>query len=52
MQSVRRRLEDNRTTCPLFDIERYTRHIEAAYTTMWHIAQRGEPPRSFRVASI
>jgi protein O-GlcNAc transferase len=52
LASIRRRLEDNRSGCALFDIERYTRQIEAAFTTMWHIAQRGEPPRSFSVAAI
>jgi predicted O-linked N-acetylglucosamine transferase (SPINDLY family) len=50
--SIRRRLEDNRACCPLFDIKRYTRHIEAAYTTMWEISRRGEAPRSFAVAAI
>jgi protein O-GlcNAc transferase len=52
LASLRRRLEDNRSSCALFDIERYTRHIEAAFTTMWDVAQRGEPPRSFSVAAI
>ena len=38
--------------CPLFDTERFTRHIEAAYTTMWERAERGEPPESFAVGPI
>ena len=33
--------------CPLFDTDRYRRHLEAAYATMWQIWQRGEKPRSF-----
>jgi protein O-GlcNAc transferase len=45
----RQRLAQNRQTCPLFDAGRFRRHIEAAYTTMWEIWQRGEPPRSFSV---
>jgi protein O-GlcNAc transferase len=49
LDSVRHRLERNRLACPLFDIDRTRRHIEAAYTTMWDICLRGEPPRSFRV---
>jgi predicted O-linked N-acetylglucosamine transferase (SPINDLY family) len=45
----RRRLEQNRSTCPLFDTDRFRRHIESAYTTMWELQQRGESPRSFSV---
>ena len=47
-----RSLLAKRETCPLFDTERFTRHIEAAYTTMWERSQRGEPPQSFAVAPI
>jgi protein O-GlcNAc transferase len=36
----------------LFDAERFTRHIEAAYMTMWDIRRRGEGPRSFQVDAI
>jgi protein O-GlcNAc transferase len=49
LSSVRRKLADNRATCPLFDGDRFGRHVEAAYTTMWDIYRRGESPRSFRV---
>jgi predicted O-linked N-acetylglucosamine transferase (SPINDLY family) len=49
LSSIRRKLADNRATCPLFDGDRFRRHIEAAYTTMWDIYRRGEPPHSFRV---
>ena len=49
LQATRRKLADNRPTCPLFDSDRFRRHIEAAYTTMWDIYRRGESPRSFRV---
>jgi len=40
----------NRTSFPLFDTPRYTRHIEAAYIGMWERYQRGEPPQSFAAA--
>lgn len=43
------RLAANRLTRPLFDTERYTRHLEAAYRTMWERQQRGEPPDHFAV---
>ncbi len=46
---LRERLARNRLTCPLFDAERFCRHIEAAYATMRDTWQRGEPPRSFAV---
>jgi protein O-GlcNAc transferase len=36
----------------LFNTERFTRHIEAAYTTMWETWQRGEAPKSFSVEPI
>jgi protein O-GlcNAc transferase len=49
LSSIRRKLADNRTACPLFDGDRFRRNIEAAYTTMWDIHRRGESPRSFRV---
>jgi protein O-GlcNAc transferase len=49
LQSLRQRLKINRLASPLFNQQRLRRHIEAAYTTMWDIHQRGEAPRSFRV---
>jgi predicted O-linked N-acetylglucosamine transferase (SPINDLY family) len=48
-KSIRSRLEANRSTHPLFDTDRFTRHIEAAYTRMWEYCLRGESPRSFSV---
>jgi predicted O-linked N-acetylglucosamine transferase (SPINDLY family) len=52
LASLRGRLARNRGSCPLFDTARFTRHIEAAYTTMWQRAERGEPSQSFFVAPI
>jgi protein O-GlcNAc transferase len=49
LSSIRRKLAASKPTCPLFDSDRFRRHIEAAYTTMWDIFRRGESPRSFRV---
>lgn len=49
LESLRRKLEHNRPTCPLFDSDRLRRHIEAAYETIWDIHRRGESPHSFRV---
>jgi protein O-GlcNAc transferase len=51
LPAIRRKLADNRPTCPLFDGDRFRRHVEAAYATMWDIYRQGESARSFRVAS-
>jgi protein O-GlcNAc transferase len=52
LQALRGRLEKNRATHPLFDMDRLRRHIEAAYETMWDIHRRGEDPRHFSVAAL
>jgi len=51
LDGVRQQLARNLATCPLYDTDRFRRRIEAAYTTMWEIWQRGEAPRAFAVAS-
>ena len=50
LKSLRDRLARNRDVTPLFDTDRFTRHIERAFTTMWERSERGEPPSSFAVA--
>jgi predicted O-linked N-acetylglucosamine transferase (SPINDLY family) len=47
----RERLQLNKLTYPLFDGDCYRRQIEAAYTTMWELWQRGERPRNFTIAA-
>ena len=49
---LRQKLAQNRRIMPLFDTARFRRHIEAAYTTMWEIFQRGEAPRAFAVPPL
>jgi len=49
LRGLLERLKQNRLTYPLFDTDRYRRHIEAAYTNMWELWQRGEVPRGFAV---
>jgi protein O-GlcNAc transferase len=49
LHGFRRRLAQNLATCPLFDTDRFRRHIEAAYTMMWELHRRGEGPRGFSV---
>jgi len=52
LADIRARLARNRLTHPLFDTDRFRRHLEAAYATMWERFQRGLPPVSFAVAPI
>jgi predicted O-linked N-acetylglucosamine transferase (SPINDLY family) len=47
--AITAKLKRNRDTAALFDTARYTRHIEAAYATMWERHRRGEAPASFAV---
>jgi protein O-GlcNAc transferase len=47
--AIKSRLEKNRDKLPLFDTERYTRDLEAAYTQMRERSQKGKPPQSFEV---
>jgi predicted O-linked N-acetylglucosamine transferase (SPINDLY family) len=50
LSELRTRLADNRTTHPLFDTDRFSRHIESAYVTMMERWARGESPASFTVS--
>ena len=49
LAEIKFRLEVNRLTKPLFDTERYVKHLESAYQTMWHKHEAGLPPESFHV---
>jgi len=49
---LKRTLASNRESFPLFDTDRFRRHIEAAYVVMWERYQRGEPPAPFAVAPV
>jgi protein O-GlcNAc transferase len=55
-QSVRKelgeRLRRNQLSHPLFNTDRYRRHIEAAYLHMWEVWQRGESPTSFGLEPV
>ncbi|MBV8404960.1 MAG: hypothetical protein JO203_12270 [Gammaproteobacteria bacterium] len=52
LADLRSRLQVNRATHPLFDGERFCRHLERAYDSMWRRSRRGEPPESFAVEAI
>lgn len=49
---IRTKLAQNRMTHPLFNTERFTRHLEAAYEVMWQRQQQGEKPQSFCVSPL
>jgi protein O-GlcNAc transferase len=49
LAEARKKLQHNRLSTPLFDTQRYRRHIEAAYSTMWKRWQAGDAPRGFAV---
>ena len=44
LASLKAKLAIRRKTRPLFDTQRFTRHIEAGFTTIWERHQRGESP--------
>jgi predicted O-linked N-acetylglucosamine transferase (SPINDLY family) len=49
LNSIREKLARNRDAAPLFDTDRFRRHIEAAYTQMWQIWEGEDGPRAFVV---
>ena len=50
--AIKEKLARNRTTHPLFDTPRFSRHIEAAYTRMWERHQSGHSPAGFSVDAM
>ncbi len=50
--SIKAKLATNRDRHALFDTARFTRHLEAAYTTMWEQYRSGEHPKRFTVSPI
>jgi len=52
LQHIRDRLIAGRTTCALFDTDRYCRQMEAAFATMHQRHIAGLPPASFDVPSL
>ena len=48
--SLRRRLQENRASMPLFRTLDYTRHLESAFEAMWERHRKGNAPQSFAVA--
>ena len=51
LTALRGKLADSRLSCPLFDADRFRRHLEEAFTTMWEYHRSGNTPASFSVGS-
>jgi predicted O-linked N-acetylglucosamine transferase (SPINDLY family) len=51
LASIRAKLGANRTALPLFDTDRFRRHLESAYSEMWERQRRGESPERSRRSS-
>jgi predicted O-linked N-acetylglucosamine transferase (SPINDLY family) len=52
LQAIRQKLARAVLDAPLFNTDRYRRHLEAAYVTMWEMYSRGEQPRAFDVPCL
>jgi protein O-GlcNAc transferase len=52
LSAIKNKLVRNSYAYPLFDTARFTRHIEAAFVTMWERYQKGEAPKAFAVKRI
>lgn len=52
LKNIRARIDANRFVKPLFDAERYCRHLETAYQMMADRARSGEAPDHFDVPAL
>lgn len=52
MAALREKLGNHRLTRPLFDTDRFRRHLEAAYTAMWQRSQRREPAMAMDIPPL
>ncbi len=50
LAALRAKLDANRLTAPLFDTDRFRRHIESAYLAMYERHLAGAPPAGFDIA--
>jgi predicted O-linked N-acetylglucosamine transferase (SPINDLY family) len=50
LAQAKAKVRANRDSCALFDTERMTRNLEAAYMMMWERNQRGLRPETFAVS--
>ncbi|MES2474042.1 MAG: hypothetical protein V4601_14510, partial [Pseudomonadota bacterium] len=49
LKAIKDKLATSRSSCALFDTDRFRRHIEGAYLEMWRRWLAGEKPKGFSV---
>jgi protein O-GlcNAc transferase len=49
LADCKQRLADQHASAPLFDLDRFRRHVEEAYVNMYELSRSGTPPESFAV---
>ena len=52
LAALRRKLRDNRFRMPLFDSERFTRHLESAYVAIAERCRRGDAPEHMDIPAL
>jgi predicted O-linked N-acetylglucosamine transferase (SPINDLY family) len=52
LAAIKHKLERNRETFPLFNTQRFTRHVETAYKKMCERSRKGEAPVGFSVTPL
>lgn len=52
LQALKRKLAGHKSTHPLFDVQRFARHLEYAYHNMWQRFAKNLPTESFEVPFI
>jgi predicted O-linked N-acetylglucosamine transferase (SPINDLY family) len=52
LAQIKEKIASLRSTSPLFNTQRFTAHIEAAYSLIWQRYQQGETPSSFAVPPL
>lgn len=52
LTALRTKLADSRLYAPLFDTERFARHLESAFEMMWQRHVQGLPPAPLRVTPL
>ena len=49
LKTIKAKLSENRVSMPLFNTDRYRRHLEAAFTSMWERRLQERIPEGFTV---
>ncbi|MAG98450.1 MAG: tetratricopeptide repeat protein [Alphaproteobacteria bacterium] len=52
LEAIKAKLVAQRDTCPLFDLERFTRHLERAYEMIWQHHESSDPSHRIQVPAL